>query len=397
MQRLVRAAHTQRVGRPNRSKQTPNRGKRGMNMTKVKPSIANTSLNAGRRRFPLTLWVVVLLVLLLLSVLSSITFGPVDIAIPDVARILVCRIFRSEPAQYAELLQSTTADIIWNIRFPRVLMAMVVGAGLSVSGVVMQAVVRNPLADPYVLGLSSGASLGATLAILLGAFSWFGNYGVSVGAFLGSLVTALFVFTVAFSGKSKGNTIKLLLAGMAVSAICSAFTNFVIYTASDAEGIRSVTFWTMGGMTSASWNLLGIPFVVVLLGVAFFLTQFRVLNTLLIGDESALTLGIQVATIRKVYLVFSSAITGVAVALSGTIGFVGLIIPHVVRMLVGSDHRRVLVLSTIVGSIFLIWCDVAARMVLGNEELPIGIVTAMIGGPFFVWLMLTKSYGFGDE
>jgi len=112
---------------------------------------------------------------------------------------------------------------------------------------------------------------------------------VSVGAFLGSLVTALFVFTVAFSGKSKGNTIKLLLAGMAVSAICSAFTNFVIYTASDAEGIRSVTFWTMGGMTSASWNLLGIPFVVVLLGVAFFLTQFRVLNTLLIGDESALT------------------------------------------------------------------------------------------------------------
>ncbi|UQT49462.1 iron ABC transporter permease [Flavonifractor plautii] len=128
-------------------------------MTKVKPSIANTSLNVYRRRFPLTLWVVVLLVLLLLSVLSSITFGPVDIAIPDVARILVCRIFRSEPAQYAELLQSTTADIIWNIRFPRVLMAMVVGAGLSVSGVVMQAVVRNPLADPYVLGLSSGASL----------------------------------------------------------------------------------------------------------------------------------------------------------------------------------------------------------------------------------------------
>lgn len=194
----------------------------------------------------------VLLVLLLLSVLSSITFGPVDIAIPDVARILVCRIFRSEPAQYAELLQSTTADIIWNIRFPRVLMAMVVGAGLSVSGVVMQAVVRNPLADPYVLGLSSGASLGATLAILLGAFSWFGNYGVSVGAFLGSLVTALFVFTVAFSGKSKGNTIKLLLAGMAVSAICSALYQFCYLYGERAEGIRSSRSGSMGGMTSAS-------------------------------------------------------------------------------------------------------------------------------------------------
>ncbi len=177
------------------------------------------------------------------------------------------------------------------------------------------------------LGISSGASLGATMAILLGAFTVFGNYGVSVGAFLGALLTSLFVFTIAFSGKSRGNTIKLLLAGMAINAICSAFTNFIIYTAKDAEGIRSVTFWTMGGLTSASWNLLGIPGVVVLVGVAFFLTQFRVLNTLLIGDESALTLGINVTAIRRVYLVVSSALTGVVVAVSGTIGFVGLIIP----------------------------------------------------------------------
>ena len=117
----------------------------------------------------------------------------------------------------------------------------------------------------------------------------------------------------------------------------------------------------------------------------------------MVGDEAALTLGIQVSTVRKVYLVFASAVTGVSVAVSGTIGFVGLVVPHVVRMLVGSDHRRVLVISTLAGAVFLIWCDVLARMILGNEELPIGIVTAMIGGPFFVWLMLTKSYGFGDE
>ena len=353
-----------------------------------------------RRRFPLGPVTAALLVLLGLSVVVSITFGPVHIESGEVARILSCKfasLFSYSVPGSEEVLSSSRADIIWNIRFPRVLMAVIVGAGLSVSGVAMQAVVRNPLANPYVLGISSGASLGATMAILLGAFTVFGNYGVSVGAFLGALLTSLFVFTIAFSGKSRGNTIKLLLAGMAINAICSAFTNFIIYTAKDAEGIRSVTFWTMGGLTSASWNLLGIPGVVVLVGVAFFLTQFRVLNTLLIGDESALTLGINVTAIRRVYLVVSSALTGVVVPVSGTIGFVGLIIPHVVRMVVGSDHRRVTVISAIVGSIFLVWCDVVARMILGNTELPIGIVTSMIGGPFFVWLMLTKSYGFGDE
>lgn len=354
----------------------------------------------ARKRFPLTVVTAALLALLGLSVVVSITFGPVSIQPGEVARILYAKfasLLSLEIPGAEELLSSSRTDIIWNIRLPRVLMAAVVGAGLSTSGVVMQSVVRNPLANPYVLGISSGASLGATLAILMGAFAVFGNYGVSVGAFLGALLTSLFVFTVAFSGKSRGNTIKLLLAGMAVNAICSAFTNFIIYTAKDAEGIRSVTFWTMGGLTSASWNLLGIPAVVVLIGVIIFLTQFRVLNALLIGDESALTLGINVALIRKVYLLISSALTGVVVAVSGTIGFVGLIIPHVVRMVVGSDHRRVTVISVIVGAIFLIWCDVVARMILGNTELPIGIVTSMIGGPFFVWLMLTKSYGFGDE
>lgn len=351
-------------------------------------------------RFPLILVMTVLLILLAASAVWAITFGPVPIEVGEVMNILKHKLasllgIRLPGAE--QVLSGSRMDIIWNIRFPRVLMAIFVGAGLSISGVSMQAVVRNPLANPYVLGISSGASLGATLAILLGAFSFAGNYGVSLGAFLGALLTSLFVFTIAFSGKSRGNTIKLLLAGMAVNAICSAFTNFIIYTAKDAEGIRSVTFWTMGGLTASSWKLLAIPAVVVSVGVVFYLTQFRILNTLLIGDESAVTLGIPVTAIRKLYLVISSALTGVVVAVSGTIGFVGLIIPHVVRMLVGSDHRRVVPISTVVGAIFLIWCDVAARMVMGSQELPIGVVTSMIGGPFFIWLMLTKSYGFGDE
>ena len=354
----------------------------------------------SRKRFPLKTAVLLLLAGLLLSIVGSITFGPVSIETGEVARILrfkFAELLSIDLPQTAQELSKSRIEIVWNIRFPRVLMAAFVGAGLAVAGVVMQAIVRNPLANPYVLGISSGASLGATMAILLGAFALFGNYGVSVGAFLGALLTSLFVFTIAFSGKSGGNTIKLLLAGMAVNAVCSAFTNFIIYTAKDAEGIRSVTFWTMGGMTSSTWEMLGIPAVTCAAGVLFFLTQFRALNTLLIGDEAALTLGVNVALIRRVYLIVSSALTGVMVAVSGTIGFVGLIVPHVVRMLVGSDHRRVTVISAITGAIFLIWCDVIARMVLGNTELPIGVVTSMIGGPFFVWLMLTKSYGFGDE
>ncbi len=342
----------------------------------------------------------VLLVLLGLSVVVSITFGPVPIEAGEVANMLrhkFAAILSIDLPGAAEILSSSRMDIIWNIRLPRVLMAVCVGAGLSVSGVTMQAVVRNPLANPYVLGISSGASLGATMSILLGAFAFAGNYGVSFGAFLGALLTSLFVFTIAFSGKSRGNTIKLLLAGMAVNAICSAFTNFIIYTAKDAEGIRSVTFWTMGGLTASSWTLLQIPALVVTVCTIFYLTQFRILNTLLIGDESAMTLGVNVTVIRKVYLVISAALTGVVVAVAGTIGFVGLIIPHVVRMLIGSDHRRVVPISAVVGAIFLIWCDVAARMLMGSVEIPIGVVTSMIGGPFFIWLMLTKSYGFGDE
>ncbi|MEA4892517.1 MAG: iron ABC transporter permease [Peptococcaceae bacterium] len=358
-------------------------------------SSASSPPKLHRSDFLLIPAVLVLLALLALSVILAITFGPVKIPPADVARILAHQLFGFDLGAFE--IAASRIDIIWNIRFPRVLMGAVVGSGLALAGLVMQAIVRNPLANPYILGISSGASLGAALSILLGAFAWFGNYGTAFGAFIGALATSLCVFSIAYSGRSPAGAIKLLLAGMAVNAICSAFTNFVIYTAKDAEGIRSVTFWMMGGLTASSWTLLGIPSVVVGAGVIFFLTQFRTLNTLLIGDEAALTLGINVTSIRKVYLICASAITGVVVAASGTIGFVGLIVPHVVRMLVGSDHRRVVPISIISGAIFLIWCDVFARMFLGNTELPIGIVTSMIGGPFFIWLMLTKTYGFGEE
>ena len=334
---------------------------------------------------------------LVLSMIWAVTQGPVVIEPSQVAKILWHGLVYPEAEWAKEILDNPRADIIWNIRLPRVVMGAVVGAGLALSGVVMQSVVRNPLANPYILGISSGASLGATAAIFLGAFSFFGVYGICVGAFSGALATSLFVFFIAFSGAGRGQTVKLLLAGMAVHTMCAAFSSFIIYMASDAEGIRSITFWTMGGLTSASWTLVPLPFAVVVVAVLFFLTQFRVLNVMLMGEETAITMGIRVMLFRKIYLCLVACVTGAVVAVSGTIGFVGLIIPHLVRMVLGADHRKTVPVSILCGSIFLIWCDVLARICLENSELPIGIITGMIGGPFFIYLMLTRSYGFGEN
>ena len=358
------------------------------------------------KRFPYLLVAIVMLALVLLSLVYAITFGPVSIHASEVYRILVgktaellnhCLGTHFPLADTLETLKSSNIEIVWNIRFPRVLMAIFVGAGLSMSGVVMQAVVKNPLANPFTLGISSGASLGATMSIILGAFTFMGNYGTSFGAFIGSLLASLVVFVIAFSGTGRGNTVKLLLAGMAISAICSAFTSFIIYTASDAEGMRSVTFWTVGALTSSSWNTLTIPTIVVTVMSLFFLTQYRILNVMMMGEDSAITMGVDIVKMRKWYLVLTSIVTGVVVAATGTIGFVGLIVPHIVRMFVGPDNKKVMYISIFGGSIFLIWCDVFARMYLGSSELPIGIITSMIGGPFFISLMLTKNHGFGGD
>ena len=337
---------------------------------------------------------------LVASLVLSMGFGAVSIPAGEVASVVwegLCALCGSLSGHEAEMPRSSVATILLSIRMPRVLMAAIVGAGLSLSGVVMQAIVRNPLANPYILGISSGATLGAAAAILLGAFTVFGNYGTSLGAFLGALAASAFVFTVAFSGRGSSSTVKLLLSGMAVNAICSSFTSFLVYTANDAEGIRDINFWTMGSLTSTTWEMLPIPLWTVLLLGLFFLTQFRALDVMLLGQDAATTLGVNIVQLRKIYMALSACITGVMVAVVGTIGFVGLIVPHVTRMFTGAEHRRLIPASLLLGSIFLVWCDVFARIYLQNVELPIGIVTGIIGGPFFIYLMLTKQYGFGGE
>ncbi|MFE1625943.1 FecCD family ABC transporter permease [Brevibacillus reuszeri] len=339
--------------------------------------------------------IISLLVGLVLSITIAVTLGSVDIKPATVWKIALSQvpgIGQWIPVDWSKGEQT----IIWDIRFPRVLLGAIVGAGLSVVGVAIQSLVRNSLADPYILGVSSGASVGATLVILFGAFSMFGQFALSLGAFAGALLSILLIFSLSRIG-GQNSTVRLLMSGIAISAILSAITSLIIFSAPNEHGIRSVLFWMSGSLAGGKWEYLTIPTLVVLICLLVLMAQYRSLNAMLMGEESAGTLGVNTVQFRKQLLMITALLTGVIVAISGAIGFVGLMMPHIVRVVVGSDHRRVLPVSALFGAIFLIWADSIARLAFAPEELPIGIITALCGGPFFIWLMLRNSYSFGGN
>ncbi|MBU5673139.1 iron ABC transporter permease [Paenibacillus brevis] len=352
-----------------------------------------TQLDALNNRLRFTGIIIVLSALLLASVTIAVMLGPVAIAPATVWKI----VFSHLPGfseRIEEIWSPAQGHIVWDIRFPRVLLGVVVGAGLSVAGVAAQALMRNSLAEPYILGVSSGASVGATLVILFGAFSYLGQYALSLAAFGGSLVTMGLVFLLA-RVRGQISTTRLLLAGIAISMMMSAATNFIVTMAPREEGIRTAMYWMMGSLAGAKWAYLSLPTLVVIGGTALLSFSYRSLNSLLMGDDTAVTLGVNIQRFRIILILTLALLTGTLVAISGAIGFVGLMVPHIVRLLVGSDHRRVLPVSLFMGAIFIVWADVLARLVLAPEELPIGIVTALCGGPFFIWLLRRSSYSFG--
>lgn len=334
---------------------------------------------------------ILLLAALILSLLLAVTIGSVPIPFADVYHVILYKLFGLGDSAWGS---GTVHDVVWFIRLPRMILAMGVGTGLAVCGVVMQAVVKNPLAEPYVLGISSGASLGATSAIMLGLGAALGGNFVGIVACAGAFLISLAVVTLANIG-GRATSVKLLLAGMALSSMCGAFSSFIIYIAHDKEGIESVTYWTMGSLAGASWERNAVVLPVVLAGMAFFWSQYRNLNLMLLGDEQAVTLGTDLRHWRHIYLLVSALMVGFVVYASGMIGFVGLVVPHVVRMLFGTDHKKLVPLSALVGAIFLIWADVACRVLIKGMELPIGILTSIIGAPCFIYLMVRRKYGFG--
>ena len=330
---------------------------------------------------------------LVLSVLYAVTVGSAELSVGEVYRVILYELFRwGDPEQ---LGSGAVHDIVWLIRLPRVVLAVLVGMGLSVVGAVMQAIVKNPLADPYVLGISSGASLGATLTLLLGA-GLFGAAGVGLGAFIGALVAAFSVIAIAGIG-GRITSVKLILAGVALSSLCSAFSNLIVYVADDPSRFMTVQFWLMGSLAGAQWSGNFRILCVVLPCTLFFISQARILNLMLMGDDTAVTLGTDLQPYRRVYLVIASLMVGFVVHVSGVIGFVGLIIPHTVRGIFGVDHKKLLPLSALTGSVFLVWADVAARTILPRTEVPIGILISVVGAPFFIFLMVRKNYSFGGR
>ena len=274
--------------------------------------------------------------------------------------------------------------IVWEIRFPRAILAMIVGAGLAMVGAALQAVTRNPLADPHLLGISSGGAFGAILELLhTGLF--IGLLTVPLLAFLGALgATAIVLSVVRLADATSAD--RLVLAGVAVSFIVMAGANILIFLG-DPRATHTVVFWMLGGLGLAQWDQLIYPLVVLLACGLWLWSRAPDLNAMTVGDETAATLGLPVARFRVITFVVGALITGVMVAFSGIIGFVGLMVPHIVRLLVGGDYRRVLPMSALIGAVFLLWADIAARTVMAPEDMPIGIVTGLVGGVFFVWLL----------
>ncbi len=341
------------------------------------------------------LFICILLILVLIAALFwALSIGTVNLPMDKIYATVVEQLESGSPVD--EVGKGPVHDIIWLLRFPRLILAALVGMGLATCGVIMQAIVKNPLADPYILGISSGASLGATTAIMLGVGVAFGENYIGIAAFIGALVISLGVLFISNMG-GRSNSIKLLLAGMALSAVCGAFSSFIVYFANNKEGIQSVTFWMMGSLAGAKWENIMIIAPIVILAVLFFWSQNRILNLMLLGDEAAVTLGRDLHVYRQVYLLISSLIVGFVVYSAGMIGFVGLIVPHVIRMLVGTDHKKLIPIAALSGAIFLVVADGLCRIIIPKTELPIGILISLIGAPCFVYLMIKRTYGFGGN
>lgn len=335
-----------------------------------------------------------LIILLILSVILGVGLGPIRIEFSLVWQIILAKLFTLSSSLQPDYT-TVQENIVWKIRLPRVLLGALVGAGLSVAGVSMQALVRNNLADPYVLGVSSGASAAATLVILLGVFSGLGQYALSFGAFVGAAIAIFIVYILAHSG-GRVRITQLLLSGVALSMIMAALTNLIVMLAPSTMGLRAALFWLMGSLAGARWSHLSLPAIVILLCIIMLMSNYRTMNALVMGEEAATTLGVNVNKFQKLLLLISSLLVGVIVAVSGSIGFVGLMVPHICRLFIGSDHRRVLPASALLGAIFMIWVDVLARLVIAPEELAVGIITALVGGPLFIGLLRSKKeYGGG--
>lgn len=323
-----------------------------------------------------SLAVVTALIFALVSIFMALSFGAAPSKFIDVYHSII-----------GQGDDSFIARIVWQLRMPRTLLAFLAGSGLAIAGLILQTVTRNPLADPYLFGISSGASFGVVCFMTLTGVS--AGITMSAAAFVGSLLTMLLlVFIAGRTGRGQVET--MLLAGVALSFLFSAFTSLLLYF-SDPQAITAILFWTLGSFARAQWVTLWLPALVIITCTGLMMGFRRQLNAMLLGDESAVTLGIPVQRFRLLMLILSSLITAVLVAMCGGIGFVGLMIPHIVRFFVSQGTPSGLMITALVGGTFMVWIDVLSRILLANQELPIGVITSAIGSVFFLSLLYFRK------
>jgi len=326
------------------------------------------------------------LILLIFSLLAATVIGSVDLTFGQVFETLfICNENQNSGIQNSCSVDPVYQKIIWEIRLPRILMAFLTGAGLSITGAILQSVTRNPLADPYLFGISSGAALGAVLAISV--FSS-GIISVTFGALSGGIFSVILMLTLA--GRAVLQVERLLLSGVAVSFMLGAFTSLIIYY-SDPDTASTLLFWMMGSFSNSQWQDLLLPAISITIGFILFLIYRSWIGAIQAGDEGAFTLGIPVNQLRLMMLIICSVITAILVAQVGGIGFVGLMIPHISRYIVGSTLHKVLFMCVTIGGSFMLWVDVVAHSLIPDQVLPVGIVTAAIGSLFF--FLILKSRG----
>lgn len=327
------------------------------------------------------LWLSALWALLLLSIVFCVMIGSVSLPFSLSVKILLSHSPLIDLTPTWSLAQEA---IVWNLRLPRIFLALLIGAMLSSTGVAFQGMLRNPLADPYILGVSVGAAFGAATSILFFQQSSLGYFTTPLFSFLGALISLGFVMTLAkHHGQRDRET--LVLAGVVVQSLIGAFLSFLI--AISGQQMQAIVFWMMGSLANRSWQDVGILIPYLAFGYFYLSLQKRDLNLISLGESAAVHLGMNVERKKISILIVSSLLTGAAVSVVGIIGFVGLIVPHLMRLIVGPDHRILLPTSTLAGAIFLLWADTLARSIIPSREIPIGVITAFIGAPFFAYLL----------
>lgn len=331
-----------------------------------------------------------LALLVLAAIGLGISIGSESIEFDAIASAVMARLGWAE----AGVVDPAVDAIVWNLRLPRTLLAALVGGGLSIIGVAMQTLVRNPLAEPYILGISGGAAAGASLfylGFLPAVISR--TLSMPVAAFLGGLLSISVVYLVARTG-SRISVARLLLAGVAMAAMMGAITALVTFASPEPDKLRAVLFWLQGSLSGTRWSMLPIPAIITFGGMVGLMAISRPLDAMLLGEEPAISLGIPTEALKRTLIGLSALVTGVLVSTSGAIGFVGLIVPHAVRTFTGVTHRRLVPASFFAGAVFMILADLVARALLPAQELPVGAITALCGVPFFLVLLRRRQYRF---